>query len=206
MTDTIKIDYLHRAALCYVLAGLGFICFGFPFWFLNAVDKIPKHHKILPFVILIDDMLPLTFPFWEQLISSVTLFLGAYSLWKIGEPTGFGTRRNFLFVSMAGGISYFLACWMPFPFAPVGAFLNGTGMVLVGIACIRSRIWIDWKRYLPLFAGSFPFLFMFPIRFLTGARPAAIIGLWGFAWILLGVACLLRSNEIRRHFRNNALV
>lgn len=199
MADKIKIDYLHRAALCYVLAGLGFICFGFPFWFLNAVDKIPEHHRILPNVILINDLLPLTFEFWEQLISAVTLFLGAYSLWKIGEPTGYGTRRNFLFVSMAGGISYFLACWMPFPFAPLGAFLNGTGMVLVGIACLRSRIWVNWKRYVPLFAGLFPFLFMFPIRFLTGARPAAIIGLWGFPWILLGIACLYRSYEVKRY-------
>ncbi|WP_240543465.1 hypothetical protein [Spirosoma foliorum] len=34
--------YLHRAAIGYFIASIGLLSFGFPFWFLNAIDKMPK--------------------------------------------------------------------------------------------------------------------------------------------------------------------
>ncbi|MEI7582604.1 hypothetical protein [Runella sp.] len=196
MTNETKIQYMQRAAVGFMGMGVGFIYFGIPFWFLNAVDEPLKGKTILPFLYLIDDKLPLTLKFWVLTISTIFLFIGAYSLWKVGEPTGFGTKRNFLFVSMAGAVSYFLGGWMPLPFAPLGAFLSGLGMILVGIASLKTKIWSGWKRYIPLIAGCFPFLFMFPLVILTGARPAPVIGLWGIPWIALGIAVWQRSKEL----------
>ncbi len=188
--------HLRRAAIGYLVAGMGFIAFGFPFWFLNAVDKTPKGKFTPPFFFVVDDPMSALASNWIQLVSAVGLAVGAYSLWQAGEPTGFGKRRSLLFVQMAGGISYIVATWILLPFAPIGAFLNGFGMILVGYASIKANVWTGWKPYTPLIVGLFPFLFMFPLVILTGARPAAIIGLWGFAWILLSLAAWQRSKEI----------
>lgn len=188
--------HLRRAAFAYLIAGLGFLAFGFPFWFLNAVDKSPKGQFTPPFFFVVDDPLAALANNWFQLASAVGLAFGAYSLWQVGEPTGLGKRRSLLFVQMAGGISYFLAIWILLPFAPLGAFLNGLGMILVGYASIKANVWTGWKRYTPLIVGLFPFVFMFPLRFLTGARPAAIIGIWGFAWLLLSLTAWQRAQEV----------
>ncbi|WP_240543466.1 hypothetical protein [Spirosoma foliorum] len=134
---------------------------------------------------------------WPQLIGSLGLLIGGISLWQAGEPIGFGKKRGLLVVPIAGAISYLLSIWVVLPFAPLGAVLNGLGMIIVGIASLKSKIWTDWKRYTPLLVGLFPFVFMFPLRFLTGARPPAMIGLWGFAWLALAVAVWQRSAEIK---------
>lgn len=194
MTNTAM--YLRRAAFGYLIAALGFLVFGFPFWFLNAVDKSPKGKFTPPFFFVVDDPLAALTNNWFQVVSGVGLAVGAYSLWKAGEPTGLGKRRSLLFVQMAGGISYLLCTWILLPFAPLGAILNGLGMILVGYASLKASVWTGWKRYVPLIVGLFPFVFMFPLRFLTGARPAAVIGLWGFAWLLLSFAAWQRAKEV----------
>ena len=188
--------HLRRAAIGYFIAGLGFLAFGFPFWFLNAVDKSPKGKFYPPFFFLVDDLLMAPAESWIQLVSSLGLLIGAISLWNAGEPTGFGSKRRLLFVPMAGATCYILSVWLLLPFAPIGAFLNGLGMIMVGIASLKANIWTDWKRYVPLVVGIFPFLFMFPLVILTGARPAAMIGLWGFLWMGLGLAAWQRSKEV----------
>ena len=192
-----RVLHLRRAALCYLIAGLGFLCFGFPFWFLHAVDEPASgSHKLLPFVVLRDELLPATSAFWVPLLSSIALFGGAYSLWKAGEPTGFGPARRWLLVPLAGAASYILGAWLILPFAPLGALLNGVGMLLVGAACLKARIWTGWARFAPLLVGSFPFVLMYPLLVLTGHRPAAVIGLWGIPWLLLGLAAWQRSKEV----------
>jgi hypothetical protein len=193
---TTTYSYLRRAAISYLIAGMGFLAFGFPFWFLNAIDKTPKGKFTPPFFFVVDDPMAALADNWIQLVSVIGLAIGAYSLWQAGEPTGFGKKRAMLLVQMAGGISYVLATWILLPFAPLGAFLNGLGMILVGYASLKANVWTGWKRYIPLIAGLFPFVFMFPLRFLTGARPAAIIGLWGFAWIALSLATWQRAQEV----------
>ena len=188
--------HLRRAAIGYLIGGLGFIAFGFPFWFLNAVDKSPKGKFYPPFFFLVDDLLMAPAERWVEVVSILGLLVGAISLWKAGEPTGFGTKRRLLLVPMAGAISYFLSIWILLPFAPMGAFLNGFGMILVGFASLKTNSWTGWKRYAPLTVGLFPFLFMFPLVILMGSRPAAMIGLWGFPWLALGLAAWQRSKEV----------
>ncbi|QDK82063.1 hypothetical protein EXU85_27030 [Spirosoma sp. KCTC 42546] len=192
-------SHLRRAAFAYLLAGIGLLAFGFQFWFLGAVETEAKGRLLAPFIFLADDaFVPTEQGGWMGLISKVAMFIGALSLWEAGEPTGFGKKRSLLFIPMAGAIAYVLGQWMPLPFAPMGAFLSGVGMIVVGIATLKANIWMGWKRYVPLVVGSFPFVFMFPILLLSGSRPAELIGLWGFPWITLGLAAWQRGNEIAR--------
>lgn len=189
--------YLRRAALAYSLAGIGLLAFGFQFWFLGAVEAEAKGRLLAPFIFLSDDaFVPTEQGGWIGLISKVGMFVGAFSLWKAGEPTGFGKKRTLLFIPMAGAIAYVLGQWMPLPFAPMGAFLSGIGMLVVGFASLKGNIWTDWKRYIPLVVGSFPFVFMFPILIISGARPAQLIGLWGCPWLLLAWAAWQRAQEV----------
>lgn len=196
MTNATTIHYLRRAAIGYLIAGTGFLIFGFPFWFLNAVDKTPKGRSFPPFFFLVDDLLMAPVESWVQFLSAAGLLAGSISLWRASEPTGLGTKRNLLVVPMAGAISYLLSTWLLLPFAPLGAVLNSLGMILVGIASLRANIWTGWRRYSPLIVGLFPFVFMFPLVILTGARPPAMIGLWGFPWLALGLAAWQRASEI----------
>ncbi|MDF7817601.1 hypothetical protein P1X15_08340 [Runella sp. MFBS21] len=192
-----KVIHLQRASSCFIITGITYLVFSFPFWFLGAVDEDGKGRFILPFLVVMDDLIPQNLQSWAGLIGTLSMLIGAVSLWKTGEPTGFGKRRKFFYVSIAGAISYILGQWMPLPFAPLGAFLSGLGMILVGIASIKEKIWTGWKRYVPLVVGCFPFLFMFPLLIVTGNRPAAVIGFWGIPWIILGIAAWQRVSEVK---------
>jgi hypothetical protein len=88
MTNETKIQYLQRAGICYIIAGLGYLVFGFPFWFLNAVDTPPKGHKILSSIFLVDKSFPYDFDFWVAFISISSLLVAHISLWKSREPIG----------------------------------------------------------------------------------------------------------------------
>jgi len=197
MIPETHIIYLRRAAICFIITGVGYLIFSFPFWFLGAVDEGAKGKLILPFLFLVDDLFPMDWFFWHGPVATAAMFIGAFSLWKVGEPTGFGKRLNFLYISMAGAISYFLGQWMPLPFAPLGALLTGLGMILVGVASLKANVWTGWKRYIPLIVGCFPFLFMFPLLIITGNRPAAVIGFWGIPWIVLGITAWQRASEVK---------
>lgn len=194
MTNTIQ--QLKRAGICYILTGIGYLMFGYPFWFLGAKDEALDGTFVLPFLFVNRVLFSLEPSFWLGPVSIACMFIGAYSLWKAGEPTGFGPGRKWLVLAMISAFIYFLGPWIPLPFAPLGAFMSGVSMILVGIATLKANRWTGWKRYVPLVVGCFPFLFMFPLLIITGARPPAMIGLWGFPWIALGVAAWQHSNEI----------
>ena len=74
------------------------------------------------------------------------------------------------------------------PLLPLGALSTGVGMTLVGIAVLRARHWRGWHRPIPLLAGLYPFVAMFPILAATGQPPLPMIMLWGVPWLLLGLA------------------
>ncbi|MBK9489352.1 MAG: hypothetical protein IPO07_11595 [Haliscomenobacter sp.] len=194
MTTNSNTSLLRRAGIAFSITGLGYLAFGFPFWFLGAQDEVVKGKVMLSFFYLRDELFPAELNFWIPLIGIAAMFIGLFSLWKIAEPTGLERRSRFYF-PMTGAVFYCLGLWMPVPFAPMGAFLTGLGMIIVGLASIKAKMWPGWKRYIPLIVGCFPFVFMFPLLIITGARPPAMIGLWGFPWIAMGVAAWQRSKE-----------
>lgn len=195
MTIDSNTPLLRRAGIAISITGLGYLAFGFPFWFLGAQDEATKGKLILPFLFLRDELFPAEINFWIGFVSITALFIGLFSLWKIAEPTGF-ERRNRLYIPMSGAIFYLLGTWMPLPFAPLGAFMTGLGMIIVGLASLKAKIWTGWKRYIPLIVGCFPFVFMFPLLIITGARPPAMIGLWGFPWLAMAAAAWQRAKEV----------
>jgi hypothetical protein len=73
-------------------------------------------------------------------------------------------------------------------FVPLGALTTGLGMLLAGIAIVRTRRWDGWHRFIPLLAGLYPFVAMFPILAITGEPPLPMITLWCLLWLLLGLA------------------
>ncbi len=69
------------------------------------------------------------------------------------------------------------------------------GLILVGIAVMRTKRWISWHRFTPLACGLFISLVLVPSFALPGLAMNYAIGLWGLCWLLLGVA--LRSEATR---------
>ncbi|MFN8352932.1 MAG: hypothetical protein U0Y10_00675 [Spirosomataceae bacterium] len=192
-----QISHLQRASTCFIITGLCYLTFGFPFWFLGAVDESGSAKVILPFLVVLEHVIPPNLQGWAGLIGTVSMLIGVVSLWKTGEPTGSGKWKKAFGVSIAGAVFYVLGQWMPLPFAPLGALFSGLGMILIGIASIKTKIWTGWQRYMPLVVGCFPFLFMFPLLIITGNRPAAVIGFWGLPWIALGLAAWQRVQSLK---------
>jgi hypothetical protein len=70
--------------------------------------------------------------------------------------------------------------------------LLGLGMILVGIAIIRGRVWTGWERFAPLLCGAYVFVVLAPAFAIT--RGPNFIALAGYSacYMLLGLA-------MRRH-------
>ena len=76
----------------------------------------------------------------------------------------------------------------------VGPPLSAIGLLLAGVAVIRSRRWTSWHRFTPLVAGAYVFVVLIPVLIVSGAPPApsavwAIAG-WEVCWMLIGISVL----------------
>lgn len=134
---------------------------------------------------------------WEGLLIVVQalLLIGVAGLVGSGAAGGGWLGRIGLGIALLGRISFLLGEISSFArgsddelFVPLGALLTGIGMVAAGIAVLRARHWEGWQRFLPLLAGVYPFVAMFPILAITGTLPGLTIALWGIVWLLLGLA------------------
>ncbi len=68
------------------------------------------------------------------------------------------------------------------------------GLILLGVAVLRTGRWVGWHRFTPLVCGLFMLLVVFPALFLPGYASNYAIGAWGICWLLLGLAQLADSN------------
>lgn len=68
----------------------------------------------------------------------------------------------------------------------VSTLVIGMGLVGAGVAVLRARVWIGWRRWVPLLTGAYVFVPMMPLMFagFLGAR-LAITG-WMLLFALLG--------------------
>ena len=82
---------------------------------------------------------------------------------------------------------------------PVGAQFMAFGMILVGIAALRAKVWDGWRLLTPFLVGlyfySVPFVGL--ILMGTGKPPYTFVGLWGVSWMLLGYAISSSASEQR---------
>lgn len=81
--------------------------------------------------------------------------------------------------------------------------LTGLGLILAGVAVIRTGVWTGWQRGITLALGIYVFVPMTPMIIASGGPPAelALIGLlgWEILWFLNATAVLTASTaELRR--------
>ena len=63
-----------------------------------------------------------------------------------------------------------------------------TGLILAGIATLRTHLWKGWHRFTPLTAGLFLVVVVFPSFALPGRDFEYVIATWGVSFVLLGAA------------------
>lgn len=196
LTATSKIKNLQQAGIGYMVAGLGMLSMGVPYWFMgkDTEDVLANHWEYGIFQI-IDNFKESLFGSLGYVLASMGMLLGAYSLMQIGEPVAFNKRKLF-WVPIIASICHILSLKILVPFAPLGSFLYAVGFIIIGIISIKAKIWTGWKRYTPLFIGLFPFVMMYPLLVITGNPPHHIIPLWGLAFFLLGLSAWVRAKEI----------
>lgn len=134
---------------------------------------------------------------WEALLILVQalLLVGVVGLaWSGAAGTGWLGRIG-LGLALLGRTSFLVGEIRSFVggsdddiFVPLGALLTGLGLLLAGIVIVRARRWGGWHRLIPLLAGIYPFVAMFPLFAIMGEPPAAMIALWGLLWLPLGIA------------------
>ncbi|MCY4726428.1 hypothetical protein NYO98_09065 [Nocardioides sp. STR2] len=72
----------------------------------------------------------------------------------------------------------------------VGTLLTAVGLVIAGIATLRSGAWSGWRRYTPLVLGAW-MVAMMPLQ-LTPALPLAV-GIYALAVMGLGLALIVEG-------------
>jgi hypothetical protein len=85
---------------------------------------------------------------------------------------------------------------------PIGAQLVAFGMILIGIAALRARVWGGWRLLAPFVVGLYlyliPFVGLILMGMGMGKPPYTFVGLWGVTRILLGYAVFSSTNEEQR--------
>jgi len=78
--------------------------------------------------------------------------------------------------------------------------LVGLGLILAGIAVLRTGRWTGWRRYVTLVLGVYVFVAMTPVIIVAGGPPAvAAIGallVWEVLWVLIAVAVLTETARV----------
>lgn len=136
------------------------------------------------------------------IIVQTLLLIGFFGIWQSGGvdegrfgKVAFGLavlgHAIFVLVEMH---SLILGDLSPaFPLAPV---TSAVGILLTGIAVLRSKQWQGWTRWMPLITGIYPFIFMFPFVVITGSTLDIAIGFWGLVRFGLGLAIRAQANEM----------
>jgi hypothetical protein len=87
------------------------------------------------------------------------------------------------------------------PLFMVAPLLSGVGMVLAGIAVLRSGRWTGWHRVVPLAVGIWVLVVMTPVVIASGGPPALVallaIAAWDVLWLLVGVSVLAEGTRDR---------
>lgn len=77
----------------------------------------------------------------------------------------------------------------------------GLGLILVGVAVIRTGRWAGWRRYVPLLLGVWVFIPMTPAMFSSFVLGRLTIGAWMALFGLLGYALLKESEDVSNEVR-----
>jgi hypothetical protein len=80
--------------------------------------------------------------------------------------------------------------------------LVGLGLILAGVAIIRTGRWTGWRRYVTLALGLYVFVVMTPVIIASGGPPAVAalwtLAVWEVLWALIAVSVLAETAAVRR--------
>lgn len=139
----------------------------------------------------------------------VTTLAGVVALALTGAATG-GAGRTGIAIAVAGMVGFIAAeIAAPGPTSDalyaVVPLMTALGMVLAGVAVLRSGRWRGWHRYLPLLVGAWIVVVITPVIMLAGdpgtggaATAVAAIGAWHLLWGGMGVAVLRETGAPAR--------
>ncbi len=124
------------------------------------------------------------------------------------RATGSGRGGRLILVVPLVGMLFHLAAMVYFIalgtrvdelLTPIGAQLMAFGMILVGVAALRAKVWRGWRVLVPFVVGLYFYLVPFVGLILmgTGKPPYTFVGLWGMTWMLLGYAISSSASEQR---------
>ena len=129
----------------------------------------------------------------------VSLLIGVYNLSLLD---GLTKQKKFLRITMVGLSCYTLGCvamllqwWQLIFIIPAGLLLTAVGMVLFGAFLQKQNAWLGWEKFIILFVGLYPFLFMFPLVAIQGVPDYRVNYLWGIPWLLFGINLYLKSKR-----------
>lgn len=115
--------------------------------------------------------------------------------------------RRALDVAIAGRVVFFgaeLASMAvghdELPVFPVAVVATGIGMLITGVAVLRSGSWRGWPGLALAAMGAYPFLLIVPVFAITGERPPnLVVASWGltFLGIAAAVAARVPSDRLR---------
>lgn len=132
-------------------------------------------------------------------ISYVPVLIGVIGLalsgvagngWLAKIGLGGALLGSFLFI-LAGMIMLLVQPALGEALYGIGTLLTGSGMLLAGLAVLKTRGWSEWRRYTPLICGLYVFVVLFPAAAIVQGPSFLALGGWGVCWLLFGVA--LRS-------------
>ena len=138
-------------------------------------------------------------------VVQVMLLVGVLGLLWSGAAGPGWFAKGALAVALVGRILFVLAELHALvlgsddtPLLPLSALLTAVGMLLVGVAVLRTGRWNGWTRVTPLLCGLYPFLAMFPLIAITSAPNPWTIAAWGVFWTLLGLALRVHAVTAER--------
>lgn len=149
------------------------------------------------------DESPYLFPIY------VATLAGVAALALTGAAAG-GIGRAGVGIAVAGLVGFVVAeVTAPGPTSDalyaLVPLVTALGMVLAGIAVLRSGRWSSWHRYVPLVVGGWIVVVVVPVIVLAGdpgtggaAAAVAAIGAWHLLWAALGVAVLAETRSGER--------
>lgn len=74
-------------------------------------------------------------------------------------------------------------------FYSTGTLALMVGLIIAGVAVVRTGQWRSWQRYTLLATGLYILLVLLPVlSTLSGSAPSIAIGVWGVCWLLVGLA------------------
>ncbi len=131
------------------------------------------------------------------MISHLLLIVGVIGLVRTGAAgrgglatAGLGLTLLGLVVLTVAELIWLAGLEIAVLFYSAATLLMMVGLIVAGVAALRSGRWTGWSRFTPLACGLYMLLVLLPALFMPGLTANYALGVWGVCWLLIGLALL----------------